>query len=564
MGAWPAAGAGGKHCVVPAAAAPARAIAGPLRALVAALVVLSAASVLLLSTEQPLSVLSLHDEAQRGALADVAQGVIAAELEADDGSWQPTSTESRADEARAEEERAEEERAEEAELAAAEQGLGGVGVVGASAGAGVSGASVGAGVGGSGVDGAAGGAALLRRLFPPPEERLADIPQGLRDYVAWHDEQVRSPRNDTVYLVYRCTAQVRECGGLGNRLEGIISMLGLALYMRMVFAVQWDFPFPLRNSMLPALIDWETAAAQALALPKRESVYFDMYNKRYNNPYNWRLKPHLGSKRVFFATDNLDRMAALWPFVCRGLKLPASEQRTVHGPISRTWLLQVLFRPSPALEAMVLERAAELPFSLDAPYVGVHIRAGYDSTDANVTFRDPVRVRLSSLPTFATCSLNVARVMQARGSVANASEVPVLVASDMVHAKRSFLRAAKQPAVSISATGAFHTDRSRNVEHEAGIYGDRQAWLELILIAGADCKVLTHSSFSFLTAVLSRRPGIGQCALSWNRCTPAWIRFKTESDDWVLDEGLRFKKTKRDGRCPALTTYLERGGGREA
>jgi hypothetical protein len=330
----------------------------------------------------------------------------------------------------------------------------------------------------------------------------------------------------------------------------------------MVFAIQWDFPFPLSNSMLPALIDWETAAAQALALPQNESAYFYMYNKRYNNPYSGRLQPLFGRKRVVFATDNLDRIPSLWPFLCRGLKLPASERRLVHGPVARTWLLQVLFRPSPALESMVLERAADLPFSLDAPYVGVHIRVGHDSKEANVTFRDPARVPISRVPNFASCSMDTARAMQSRGSVANASEVPVLVASDLLRAKTTFLRAAKQPAVSISAASAFHIDRSHKVEHDTAVYGDRLAWLELILVAGADCKVLTHSSFSFLAAVLSRRPGVGQCAMEWRRCSPAWIRYKTTSDDWVLDEGLVLTHTKRDGSCPALTAYLPRDGWR--
>jgi hypothetical protein len=179
-------------------------------------------------------------------------------------------------------------------------------------------------------------------------------------------------------------------------------------------------------------------------------------------------------------------------------------------PMQRPFLLQALFRPSAAVAAMTRERVAALPWPLDtAPYVAVHMRIGEDA-QANLSFADPTRHKVSDVPHFLACTGAVSREIAAprRGPqrrALNAARVSVLVASDVQRAKTAFLAAAAaaaRPAAEVTYESAFHIDRSAGLAHELAARGDRLAWVELILLAGARCKVLS----TFLLQLRGRKP----------------------------------------------------------
>ena len=68
------------------------------------------------------------------------------------------------------------------------------------------------------------------------------------------------------YLVYHCDLSI--CGGIGDRLFAISSLLYYAIATRRVFFIVHDRPFPLEYTFVPRLIDWR----QPETLRQRDST----------------------------------------------------------------------------------------------------------------------------------------------------------------------------------------------------------------------------------------------------------------------------------------------------
>eukprot|EP00899_Mesostigma_viride_P024059 jgi/Mesvir1/4838/Mv11119-RA.1 len=210
-------------------------------------------------------------------------------------------------------------------------------------------------------------------------------------YAEFHKERLGKP--GTRYLVYQCTgraANPREaCGGLGDRFSGIVSTLYLAVVTNRVFLIDYSYPAPLIDSLLPNAIDWHSNAS-----------VMDQ-----GTPLIFNVDKETESTRSLVARCQGDEPAivirAAWARWCLYLWSPAlsAELRQMYSmgfphPVFGTWHLwddnkrpydmyftwafDFLFRRSPALDAAVdrLRSSMGLPQPGQGPWVGVHMRFG--------------------------------------------------------------------------------------------------------------------------------------------------------------------------------------------
>ena len=97
------------------------------------------------------------------------------------------------------------------------------------------------------------------------------LPEWMKDYFAWHNEQVRQLTvhnwNDTTasnpvrrrfqFIVLRCFVQDERCGGLSDRLKPLPLMVLAASQSRRILYISWTRPCPLEEFIVPGLaINW--------------------------------------------------------------------------------------------------------------------------------------------------------------------------------------------------------------------------------------------------------------------------------------------------------------------
>ncbi len=85
------------------------------------------------------------------------------------------------------------------------------------------------------------------------------LPDWIKSYIQWHDHQLRFNASDYNFLVYSCTKQGGSCGGIGDRLNGMIQSFYMAMCNQRVFLIEYDTPYSLTTSLLPNYIHWNAS-----------------------------------------------------------------------------------------------------------------------------------------------------------------------------------------------------------------------------------------------------------------------------------------------------------------
>ena len=90
-----------------------------------------------------------------------------------------------------------------------------------------------------------------------------DPPEWIRNYIQFHQAHVRNGHlvdTATPYMQYECLhtegGRTGRCGGLGDRLKGILMGMFFAMVDQRVYLVNWDDWSPLSDYLAPAHIDW--------------------------------------------------------------------------------------------------------------------------------------------------------------------------------------------------------------------------------------------------------------------------------------------------------------------
>ena len=97
-----------------------------------------------------------------------------------------------------------------------------------------------------------------------------------QDYANFHHD-VLSGKQKAKYLVYLCKS--RPCGGHGNRIHGITTLLVLAMLTKRVLLIKMTYPMDIEDFLLPNAIEWN----HALPANLKTKQYFLLYTHYYRH-----------------------------------------------------------------------------------------------------------------------------------------------------------------------------------------------------------------------------------------------------------------------------------------
>ena len=97
-----------------------------------------------------------------------------------------------------------------------------------------------------------------------------------QDYANFHRD-VLSGKQKAKYLVYLCTS--KPCGGHGNRIHGITTLLVLAMLTKRVLLIKMTYPMDIADYMLPNAIEWN----HALPTNLKSKQYYLLYSHYYRH-----------------------------------------------------------------------------------------------------------------------------------------------------------------------------------------------------------------------------------------------------------------------------------------
>lgn len=258
-------------------------------------------------------------------------------------------------------------------------------------------------------------------------------------YIRKHHEAIANPSSNDKYLVYLCGGKDYGCGGYGNRLNAIASLLLLAVLTNRVFLIDWTGTgISLQDYFTPNKINWNITAK----------------NGRRNYWGVHRGKNTLAARRPFerlrdfkqFIVDTdfdvyLDKkvevVTTMWYFAGY-LKNNMYHKRKLAemqlGNRRFSWIgcaVDFLFTKTKYLEDRFQHARKSLGMGLGEPFIGVHIRIG-DKAFGKVTKKSGTRTK--DYMKLINCSFSFKKVIISQNP---RLPVRIFLATDDVILKRS-------------------------------------------------------------------------------------------------------------------------------
>lgn len=327
-----------------------------------------------------------------------------------------------------------------------------------------------------------------------------DVPMEVRlkDYIEFHQRGIallHSMQGDKGravglgfnVLVYSCQP-FAQCGGHGDRINGIVTMFMLAVLTKRLFLLDLESPMPLQMLLTPGLIDWRVRSGILATAGLSHHSYHDKRQQFKADigriaSYPDQLLVVSGNYRMLrslFEAPELQPAAA-------ALGLP-----TFAPPFLVAELFDVLFSPSALLTQELSALRARVGGLEERQFIAIHLRTG------DVAW-DPARHGTSELGAFLQCAQDVEEELGLP-----AETTPWLLATDSAEVARV---AAEMPeAVSgklriPSAAGRIHIERS---EFGDVIDGAASNYAEWLLFSQAAAVVLSRSFFGETAAEIGR------------------------------------------------------------
>jgi len=311
----------------------------------------------------------------------------------------------------------------------------------------------------------------------------AHCPGWFEEYAAFHQKHRGAP--GTKYLVHLVDG---ISGGLGDRLNGAISMLRFATALNRVVLLQWAKPYSIEEFFEPAgRVNWSMKG-----IPYQRSTVLSFIDS-WSDP-----KLHDGS-----LNDLAD------PFLTIITNMPLNGTCWHCPPVPSVWskeascLWQSLFRPvDPIIQQARAEMARLYPRG-PHPYVAVHLRLG------GLTGEQEVRVRGRSPLDDFIAGARCASQLAAENSI-DLTQTPTLYVTD-----NHFLRQALQGKYfgqMVAPIGApVHLDRAAGQSLEA----HRSTVVDMVMMAWSTCLVTSVSGYSLHTWLYG---GATPCTIPLTTC----------------------------------------------
>uniref|UniRef100_A0A7S0ZL36 GDP-fucose protein O-fucosyltransferase 1 n=1 Tax=Timspurckia oligopyrenoides TaxID=708627 RepID=A0A7S0ZL36_9RHOD len=344
-------------------------------------------------------------------------------------------------------------------------------------------------------------------------------PKWLNAYVEFHRnaQRLNSEGKDVEvkYLLWFC---YDICGGLGDRMRGVVTMLYLAIATDRVLLLQQKNPVALNVSLIPAKINWD----------------FEQWNLPEHIRENWQVLSAIDSsyetlqfytsgayepERYLSIASNYPGWNAIvkdpkWTHKFPGIDELAKESGGMHVDFLFPIGTKTLFHFSSRLETYIVGLRKYLKF-LEQEYIGIHWRAGG-------VWADQTRHDLKYIDKVPECvkQMNLA-ISNNRGTKCP----PIYICSDQSRAKSLLLNKLKllcgnESAVYASPFIPFHIDRSDAGTQSVAIQKALQTWADYYLLHQSSCVMVSRSGFSEIAALSSTNPFNGsRCWTTFDDCT---------------------------------------------
>jgi len=293
---------------------------------------------------------------------------------------------------------------------------------------------------------------------------------------------------DVRVLVYSCQP-FAQCGGHGDRLNGIVTAFLLAVLTRRVFLVDSESPLPLHMFLAPRTVDWRVRGSALATAGWRQRSYHD--KRRHFEADIGRLAaspdPLLVLAMNYRMLRSLFEAPELRP-AAAALGLPEHVP-----PFFVAEVFDALFVPSPGLRREIGRLREALGGLEDGRFVAVHLRTG------DVAW-DPARHGKAELQGFLAC----ARQAEAELGLPGGPETPWLLATDSAEVAEAAAALPEALAGKLRVPGGggrVHIDRSDMGEVIEGVSANYAEWW---LFGRAAAVVLSRSFFGETAAEVGR------------------------------------------------------------
>ena len=353
-----------------------------------------------------------------------------------------------------------------------------------------------------------------------------ETPNWLTSYQVKHAAGLKRLRRGeyTKVLVYSCHD---GCGGVGDRLSGILSAFYVAVATGRVFLIDHTSPVDLNLTLSPARIDWN-AAYLVRDVPSTTVHMMDPADPM--RSFGVLFEALVPSTPVVRVQMNRFYVAmALWTPRIKGQPREHAyryigHMYRLHGSTMETKeAIHIAFHALFTFSRHVEMRAADMmkEMGLQTPrssaYVAIHARMGGSPRNSSnvVTWTDPARHSLNNVDEFLAC----ARSKTTSGEPLSMSNsiIPILVFSD----SKDFQKAAAnmdQNVHFVMSTVLFHVDRSTK-NSDIVMQGNIDTYSEFYIISRADCVVGSQSTFSAVAATVSKSAyDVTRCYCIFDSC----------------------------------------------
>jgi len=331
-------------------------------------------------------------------------------------------------------------------------------------------------------------------LAAQASDMLADTPLATRlaEYLEFHRRGVAALASDAdsdiPVLVYSCQPYA-QCGGHGDRLNGIVTAFMLAVLTRRLFLIDSESPLPLQLLLTPRLVDWRVRGGLFATAFLRHHSYHD--KRRQFDTDLGRLASY--PERVLVLTLNYRMLRML--FEAPALHLQAAELGLPlrAPPFLVAEIFDVLFAPSPALRQELAALRHSVGNPEDGRFIAVHLRTG------DVAW-DPARHGKTELSSFLACAL------KAEQELGLPADTPWLLATDSAEVAQVAASSAEAASGKLRVPGGLgriHIDRSDMGDVLEGVSANYAEWL---LFGHAAAVVLSRSFFGETAAEVGRVP----------------------------------------------------------
>jgi len=225
-----------------------------------------------------------------------------------------------------------------------------------------------------------------------------------KTYCSFHQSALKSP-NNTKFLSYYCDG--KGCGGVGNRIRGIVSLFYLAMLTNRTFLIHWGGPGKLEDYLEPNQVAWSLPLNSVGNFRK---TYWGVYGPPSGYDMS-RIEPeeefiNWTTHADFDGTlSHLDAIGTIWsfsqnlwtnPFLgerARQLGIPDSPRKMLGCAF------HFLFKQTGSMKTVLNKARASL--ARQSPLLGIHIR----TSDHHFGVSNPHSYRSRNTSSFFVCAI---------------------------------------------------------------------------------------------------------------------------------------------------------------